>query len=368
MTLEVSDQLPSGHVEIRLAGQEPSLVYVEERQQAEPAAPDDGMTARISLRLPEALKTAIDAAAAREGHLRQHVARPGAEARRASRKRPQGLRQRPDRVRRGLATRRGRWTSGNTYPDYVKLIGDRRPPKHDPTVRVRKPQRHARMAAMRREAFPVEGPVALVVRAPAGVVEIDATDVSEAVVELEALRDSAEGPVHDAIVELRPGSDRAELLVDIQHGFRVGGRRGPRLSIVFGQGPSIRAGIRVPAGSSVEVVSEAADVNATGRYDRAEVKTAAGDVRLDEVEGDVRVKCVSGDVTLGTVGGEANVNSISGDATIGSVAGSAELHSVSGDIELREAEAPSRRRRSPATCASARQPRARWRCSPSPAT
>ena len=98
------------------------------------------------------------------------------------------------------------------------------------------------MAEMRREAFPVEGPVALVVRAPAGVVEIDATDVSEAVVELEALRDSAEGPVHDAIVELRPGSDRAELLVDIQHGFRVGGRRGPRLSIVFGQGPSIRAG------------------------------------------------------------------------------------------------------------------------------
>ena len=67
VTLEVSDQLPSGHVEIRLAGQEPSLVYVEERQEAEPAPADDGMTARITLRLPEALKTAIDAAAAREG-------------------------------------------------------------------------------------------------------------------------------------------------------------------------------------------------------------------------------------------------------------------------------------------------------------
>jgi hypothetical protein len=194
------------------------------------------------------------------------------------------------------------------------------------------------MAAMRREAFPVEGPVALVVRAPAGTVEIEATDESEAIVELEALRESAEGPVHDAVVELRPGSGRAELLVDIQHGFRVGGRRGPRLSIVFGKGPSIRAGIRVPAGSSVEVVSEAADVNATGRFDRAEVKTAAGDVRLDEVEGDVRVKCVSGDVTLGTVGGEASVNSVSGDASIGRVAGPVVLHSVSGDIELREAE------------------------------
>ena len=67
VTLEVSDQLPSGHVEIRLAGQEPSLVYVEERQADEPAPADDGMTARITLRLPEALKTAIDAAAAREG-------------------------------------------------------------------------------------------------------------------------------------------------------------------------------------------------------------------------------------------------------------------------------------------------------------
>ena len=31
------------------------------------AAPDDGQTARISLRLPEALKTAVESAAAREG-------------------------------------------------------------------------------------------------------------------------------------------------------------------------------------------------------------------------------------------------------------------------------------------------------------
>jgi Toastrack DUF4097 len=193
------------------------------------------------------------------------------------------------------------------------------------------------MAAMRREAFPVEGPVALVVRAPAGTVEIEAGDVSEATVELVAERDSAEGPVQDAVIELRPGSDRPELLVDIQHGFRLGGRRGPRLSIVFGSGPSVRAVIRVPAGSSVEVNAEAADVTGTGRFDRAEVKSAAGDVRLDEVEGDVRVKCVAGDVTLGSIGGEANVNSVSGDATIGRVAGAAALQSVSGDLELREA-------------------------------
>jgi hypothetical protein len=28
----------------------------------------------------------------------------------------------------------------HTYPDYVKLVGDRLPPKHDPYIRVRKPR------------------------------------------------------------------------------------------------------------------------------------------------------------------------------------------------------------------------------------
>lgn len=67
VTLEISGQLPAGHLEVRLVGQEPSLVYVEERQQEDFGATDDGMAARISLRLPDTLKTAIDDAAAKEG-------------------------------------------------------------------------------------------------------------------------------------------------------------------------------------------------------------------------------------------------------------------------------------------------------------
>src|SRR5438128_10853152 len=67
--LEVSGQLPSGHIEVRLAGQQPALVYVESEPSgtASPAAGEDGMSARITLRLPEALKTSVEAAAAREG-------------------------------------------------------------------------------------------------------------------------------------------------------------------------------------------------------------------------------------------------------------------------------------------------------------
>jgi hypothetical protein len=65
--LEISAQLPEGHIEVRLVGQDPALVYVgEEEAPREPAA-EDGMTARITLRLPESLKASIEADAAREG-------------------------------------------------------------------------------------------------------------------------------------------------------------------------------------------------------------------------------------------------------------------------------------------------------------
>src|SRR4051794_18438763 len=67
--LELSEQLPSGHVDLRIAAQEPQLVYIEEAAVAAEPAPlaDDEQAARITLRLPESLKTALEAAAAAEG-------------------------------------------------------------------------------------------------------------------------------------------------------------------------------------------------------------------------------------------------------------------------------------------------------------
>jgi predicted DNA binding CopG/RHH family protein len=70
VALELSEQLPDGHVDVRVAGQDPQLVYVEEQAAEEPAraapAGDDEQT-RITLRLPESLKTAVESAAAAEG-------------------------------------------------------------------------------------------------------------------------------------------------------------------------------------------------------------------------------------------------------------------------------------------------------------
>ena len=65
--LGLNTSLPDGHVEVRLAGRDPELVYVEAVAAEQPAAADDDMGARITLRLPEAVKGQVEAAANREG-------------------------------------------------------------------------------------------------------------------------------------------------------------------------------------------------------------------------------------------------------------------------------------------------------------
>ena len=65
--LELSAQLPAGHVEVRLAGREPGFVYVEDQAAERSGGGEDLMSARITLRLPESLKGLVEAAAADDG-------------------------------------------------------------------------------------------------------------------------------------------------------------------------------------------------------------------------------------------------------------------------------------------------------------
>ena len=66
--LSLNGQLRDGHVEVRLAGRDPELVYVDDPEAPdEPPAPGDDLSARITLRLPEGLKAGIEIAASREG-------------------------------------------------------------------------------------------------------------------------------------------------------------------------------------------------------------------------------------------------------------------------------------------------------------
>jgi hypothetical protein len=63
--VELSAQLPEGQVEVRLAGSDPELVYVPATGAA--GEVDADQSARLTLRLPEALKARVEAAARREG-------------------------------------------------------------------------------------------------------------------------------------------------------------------------------------------------------------------------------------------------------------------------------------------------------------
>ena len=66
--LEANEQLPSGHLELRLAGSDPGIVYVgDEAASSRAAAVDEPSAARLTLRLPERLKSQLEEAAAREG-------------------------------------------------------------------------------------------------------------------------------------------------------------------------------------------------------------------------------------------------------------------------------------------------------------
>ena len=65
--LSLNSQLDAGHVEVRMAGRDPELVFVDEpRAPEEPPSPGDDLSARITLRLPEGLKASLEVAAARE--------------------------------------------------------------------------------------------------------------------------------------------------------------------------------------------------------------------------------------------------------------------------------------------------------------
>jgi hypothetical protein len=61
--LELSAQLPHGSVEVRVIGGDLELIYVESKEPAPAEATDEAYAARITLRLPESLKSRVEAAA-----------------------------------------------------------------------------------------------------------------------------------------------------------------------------------------------------------------------------------------------------------------------------------------------------------------
>ncbi|MDP8945029.1 MAG: DUF4097 domain-containing protein, partial [Actinomycetota bacterium] len=96
--------------------------------------------------------------------------------------------------------------------------------------------------------------------------------------------------------------------------------------------------LRVPTGSSVEVESEAGDVEVSGISGNVTVGAEAGDVRVRYVGGNVKVEAPRGDVTVGDVNtdtGSANLEAGVGDVSLEDlILGTLEASVEAGDVTL----------------------------------
>ena len=86
--------------------------------------------------------------------------------------------------------------------------------------------------------------------------------------------------------------------------------------------------VELPAGSSLRADTGVADFRSDGRLGDVDVKTGAGDVRLDRT-GTLRVRTSAGHVAVEAASGKAEVVA-AGDMSIGLVMGDADVKNLNG--------------------------------------
>jgi hypothetical protein len=189
---------------------------------------------------------------------------------------------------------------------------------------------------MRRETYSTPGPVLLNLEIPVGEIEIETAHTEETSVELEALSssDAAEELVANARIDCVKRGDGNEVIVEVRarHGISISFSGGP--DIRFGS-PELRLRITAPIGASLDIRTKSADLQARGSYGAVEVKTASGDLRVEDV-GSARIKTASGDVHVDRAQANLEVQSVSGDVHAGTVGGDLRAQLVSGDVYVRD--------------------------------
>jgi len=178
--------------------------------------------------------------------------------------------------------------------------------------------------------FDTPGQVRLDLEIPFGRIEVDTAEGDTTHVSLEGNESVSRELVENARVETYQRGDSAEVVVEVRH-------RGIMFSI--GRSPEIRLRVTCPPGADMTARTKSADISARGNYRGVEVKTASGDIEIDEVESDARIKTASGDVSVQEVGGQAEIQSTSGDVALQRVGGDLIVKLVSGDLWVRDAGA-----------------------------
>jgi hypothetical protein len=135
--------------------------------------------------------------------------------------------------------------------------------------------------------------------------------------------DFADDPVERVRVDLRPsvdGTGAGTLIVDTDPARN-------------GWKSSFTVHVTAPKHSGIRIQSQSAEVAVTGPAERLEVRTASGDVRVDDVYGPSVVQTASGEITVRSTS-SCDLRSASGEIQVRHVSGEAVVHSTSGDVQV----------------------------------
>ncbi len=218
---------------------------------------------------------------------------------------------------------------------------------------------------IRRIPFDADGPVDIAVHIGAGSVEVNLRDEPGVTVEIRPAPGGANpwadglagivSWVSSAMGEAQPTDLTAEAVAQAKVDFGGG-----VLSVRSAKGGPLRAlpidvVVHAPAGSSVDIATQGANAAVTGRADRVEIGTGAGEITVEQATGPIRltsgtgairmgpapagghVRSGSGEVDIATIGGSSTVATSGGMIRLGAVTADVLVRTGTGDIAVREA-------------------------------
>jgi hypothetical protein len=178
--------------------------------------------------------------------------------------------------------------------------------------------------------FETTGHVALRLTLTAGEVRVETADDPTVEVELVPMRD--DDATRQAIAEARVE------MIDRGGGHEVVVQIPKKSGFVIGRDVKVGVHVRCPQGSDLALRAGSADLEVRGTLGAVSVKTASGDVSLEDV-GSLEVDSASGDLRVRDVDGSCDLRTASGDATVRRCGGPLSTKLVSGDLTVAEAAA-----------------------------
>jgi DUF4097 and DUF4098 domain-containing protein YvlB len=167
--------------------------------------------------------------------------------------------------------------------------------------------------------FATSHPLTVDLQIPAGTIAVQVHDAPFTTVHVDGTR--ADGV--EVSFDERPTGDRLSIAY-----------KGKKWYALFSSGRDLEVTLAVPAATTFDVSTGAADLEVRGTVAALSYRSGSGDLRFDDVTGNVVAKTASGDVNGEEIGGSLRFHGASGDLTVGRVGATSACRSASGDISI----------------------------------